>query len=380
MFSLVFALSLVISFVFSGARIVYRVKYSGKDIAIVENKKTFDNAKKSVVKMVEGKNVAKVVKTPEYSATLAPTFAVSKESEIVDAIIDNTDEIVLGGVLSVDGEKRLCADKKILDECMEDRLSAFNIEGEQCNSYFLENIKIDTGYYMVDTLSDKKAVSDVLETLNVMTEVFFVTDITVPRGTVTKPDKTMMVGTKKVIHEGADGINRVTKQCIYLNGNLQSESLEDEVQVSEPDDDIVKVGTYIPDLSKYSAEYTGSGLAFPVGSGWSVSAYFGDNRGHKGIDLSAKEGTPIFAAQSGTVTLSQWYYGYGNCVIIDHGNGFTTLYGHCSQLLCTVGQHVSAGDVIALVGSTGDSTGSHLHFEISINGTRIDPAPYLGLG
>lgn len=98
---------------------------------------------------------------------------------------------------------------------------------------------------------------------------------------------------------------------------------------------------------------------------------------HKGLDIATKTGTPIKAAASGTVIFSGTMGGYGNLIIIDHGNGITTYYGHCSKLYKEKGENVTAGDVIAAVGSTGNSTGSHLHFEIRKNGVYVDPAQYL---
>ena len=101
------------------------------------------------------------------------------------------------------------------------------------------------------------------------------------------------------------------------------------------------------------------------------------NRMHNGIDLAAPQGTPIFAVHAGTVTLARWNGGYGYAVIIDHGDGVQTLYGHNSELLVTEGQEVSAGERIALAGNTGYSFGAHLHFEIHVNGVPQDPVPWL---
>jgi murein DD-endopeptidase MepM/ murein hydrolase activator NlpD len=117
-----------------------------------------------------------------------------------------------------------------------------------------------------------------------------------------------------------------------------------------------------------------------------VSAPFGNridpiNGGHefhKGIDLNGQTGDPIHAAADGIVMRSDFDTGgYGNVVDIDHGNGYVTRYGHCSKLLVKVGDLVHAGDLIAKVGSTGHSTGSHLHFEVWINGAPVNPKPYL---
>lgn len=105
----------------------------------------------------------------------------------------------------------------------------------------------------------------------------------------------------------------------------------------------------------------------------------GTTEWHTGIDMRAPMNTPILAAQSGTVTFNGWMRGYGNTVIIDHGGGTRTLYAHNSANLVSVGQHVTQGQQIARAGSTGNSTGPHLHFEVIINGTPVDPAPFLGL-
>lgn len=102
-------------------------------------------------------------------------------------------------------------------------------------------------------------------------------------------------------------------------------------------------------------------------------------RSHKGIDIGAPKGTTIVAAASGTVTFSQYGYGggYGNHIIISHGNGVQTLYGHCTSLLVNKGTHVTQGQPIATVGNTGNSQGNHLHLEIRVNGVAQNPQNYL---
>ena len=113
-----------------------------------------------------------------------------------------------------------------------------------------------------------------------------------------------------------------------------------------------------------------------------ITSRFGANESirdhtHMGIDIAAPNGTNIKAAADGTITYSGWMGGYGNLIIISHGNGIQTYYGHCSKLYASVGEKVKAGDVIAAVGSTGYSTGNHLHFEIRKNGSQINPQKYL---
>ena len=124
-------------------------------------------------------------------------------------------------------------------------------------------------------------------------------------------------------------------------------------------------------------------MIFPTGGritsrfGTRTHPVLGYRRFHAGIDFGASSGTPVNAADSGRVIFSGWYGGYGNAVIIDHGGGITTLYGHNSRLLVSEGQTVQQGQAIAAVGSTGLSTGPHLHFEVRRNGNPVDPLGFL---
>ncbi|CFX91625.1 Duplicated hybrid motif [Syntrophomonas zehnderi OL-4] len=130
------------------------------------------------------------------------------------------------------------------------------------------------------------------------------------------------------------------------------------------------------------------GFCSPLGENWRgvvtsefgyrTDPFTGESRGHTGLDLGAPSGTPIRAALDGTVQFVRYTNtGYGYHLAIDHGGGFVTLYGHCSKILIAEGQTVKAGDIIAQVGSTGRSTGPHLHFEVRINGEMKNPRSYL---
>ena len=101
---------------------------------------------------------------------------------------------------------------------------------------------------------------------------------------------------------------------------------------------------------------------------------------HPGIDYPNPTGTPVFSAGQGTILFAGWKTGYGKFIEIDHGNGLVTRYGHLSKILVRVGQRINAGDLIGKVGSTGRSTGPHLHFEVRKNNVAVNPAPYLRVG
>ena len=134
------------------------------------------------------------------------------------------------------------------------------------------------------------------------------------------------------------------------------------------------------DFSPPAAKTTEKPLFFtrPLDAG-EITSLFGtrNDAEHTGIDIGVPEGTPIFAACSGSVLKAEEISGYGNTVVLEHEGGFSTLYAHCSTLLCSAGDSVVQGQTVALSGSTGKSTGPHLHFEIRRDGKALDPQTYI---
>ncbi|WP_238403228.1 murein hydrolase activator EnvC family protein [Paenibacillus mesophilus] len=137
--------------------------------------------------------------------------------------------------------------------------------------------------------------------------------------------------------------------------------------------------------NKQAAMYTGGKFNWPLPGRTTISSGFihrinpvtKRSENHKGIDIPAPAGTEIHAAAPGTVIIAQWVSGYGNTIVIDHGGGLQTWYGHARGLAAKEGDQVKAGDVVSYVGSTGQSTGNHLHFEVRKNGDPVDPIPYV---
>ena len=140
-----------------------------------------------------------------------------------------------------------------------------------------------------------------------------------------------------------------------------------------------------------SGTYPGSlnsrGLCAPLEPGWeqNITQHFGDmysGSPHKGMDIGMPEGTPVYAAADGKVTVANasdsWGYSWGYYVKINHAEGVDTLYAHLSSVAVSYGQYVHQGDVIGYVGSTGNSSGNHLHFELYLENNRVDPYPYIG--
>ena len=190
-------------------------------------------------------------------------------------------------------------------------------------------------------------------------------------------------GKAEIITQGVNGSKTVTANVVTVNGRETERVILSEKVLVEPVTQTMTEGTQ--SSVSYSASYygdTGSGvltesLIWPLpNNGGTETCYYGED-GHQGVDLAIDAGTDIYAAASGTVVVAGWYYTYGNCVVIDHGNGVRTLYGHCSSLNVSVGQEVAQGDVIGKVGMTGYATGNHLHFEVHINNRTCDPYTYI---
>ncbi len=184
-------------------------------------------------------------------------------------------------------------------------------------------------------------------------------------------------GSKKVIQKGAKGVKAVTSKLVVENGELVSSDVLNEKVTRNPVTRKVQIGSAFNDFSDASK------VLLPV-EGYLTSDYgprsdpfTGEPAHHNGLDIAAEMGTEIWSAASGKIIkASDTGNGYGKCVIIEHYSGFRTLYGHCSELLVSVGDYVKAGEVIAKVGSTGRSTGPHLHFSVIIDGEYVDPTIY----
>lgn len=175
--------------------------------------------------------------------------------------------------------------------------------------------------------------------------------------------------------EGIDGLQIFEGTLTKVGGKVSRRDAKSIETVREKQDKIILVGT----AERPKTAPTGT-YKIPT-ENYIISSNFGPRWGrlHSGVDMAAPGGTPIYATDGGEITRASYYSGYGNCIDIDHGNGRTTRYGHCSKILVNVGDKVYQGQLIGLVGSTGNSTGNHLHFEIRFNDVPTDPRPYLGI-
>lgn len=217
-----------------------------------------------------------------------------------------------------------------------------------------------------------------------------------------RESKNLYEGETKTLQEGGDGMKSLTVEVTKVNGEEVSRKLVNETTLSEAKKKIIAYGTkkketVKEETSNNSNSSSGSnsnssnnstssstsskkGYSHPLKGAGRISSTYGPRWGtfHYGLDYAASAGTPIYAAKAGKVIYSGYNNGgYGKLVILDHGDGTQTYYAHCSSLYVNVGERVSRGEHIAAVGTTGDSTGNHLHFEIRMNGTPVNPAKYL---
>lgn len=195
----------------------------------------------------------------------------------------------------------------------------------------------------------------------------------IARGTSYVDDANTFKGTDKVIDNGSDGLLELTAIVSKVNGDEVTREIIKETVLEEPKDKVISRGTK-PLPSKAA---TGN-LVYPMKS-YRISSPYGSRSGgfHTGIDLAASWGANVYAADGGTVVFAGWRSSYGYTVDIDHGNGVMTRYAHNSSLNVKAGQKVAQYESIAKVGSTGRSTGPHVHFEVRINGKAMNPSRYL---
>jgi len=195
-----------------------------------------------------------------------------------------------------------------------------------------------------------------------------------------KLEKESMIDTKKKqIDNLKASRSDVEEEIREINEKLR--------KLEEQEDDLIKKSKELENQIKSlqrSVKYIGGNMVWPVPSCHNITSYYGNRlhpvlkkyKMHTGIDIGASSGASIVAANKGVVIYAGWQSGYGNTVIVDHGGGITTLYAHCSKILVHTGQSVDASQVIAKVGSTGLSTGPHLHFEVRKNGSTVNPLSY----
>lgn len=250
---------------------------------------------------------------------------------------------------------------------------------------FANDVKVKSGNFSEDEIM---SVKDIMESAQDLFSISLSTDIVYNREikyeTQAEYDDTKSSSYKKTKTEGKNGEEKVTLRTTFIDGQ-QTDAVETDCEViKKAVDEVVIIGTKGSGSSSSSNLNSSSSGSFswPMPFTHNITSYYGERWGrlHSGVDISdgGIYGQPISASDSGTVIFAgNDNSGYGNYVIIDHGNGYKTLYGHCSSLAVSAGQSVSKGDTVGYVGSTGNSTGPHLHFEVRYGDNRLDPMQFV---
>ena len=412
----------------------YVVTVDGVDVGIVRDQAVFTSAADRVesrASEILGYDY-QLDHTVTYSAALVDQDDLTPAADLENYLFDRIDAIAQNYVLTVDGQfVGAAADRAALDGLLE-TLAAPYVNENTVSVGYTKNVHITREYTPSDveqdvdtmlatltantngqttyevqkgdtfmalafdndmTMAEMEALNPDVDVdrlyigqiLNIKEEIPFLGVETVDSLTYTEAiecpvreveDNSMYQGESKVLDEGVPGEAVITADVTYVNGVERERNITSSTTVREATEKVIAVGT-----KERPTWYPTGSYIWPVyGSITSRFGYryiFGSYSYHSGLDIAVPYGTSVKASDGGTVTFAGYKGSYGYLVIIDHGNGEQTYYGHNSSLLVSAGDKVYQGQVIAKAGSTGRSTGSHCHFELRINGTAVNPAAYL---
>ena len=417
------------------------VQVNGQTVGYVTNEDVFNSAREAVQERINYADTdhAKWTVEPTYTVTVA--HKTMDENEMADAILKSaSDEISEGTALYLDGElTAVCSDGVSLQSYLSSLLEPYeNPEDPNVTVGFNKEVTLENGIYFNESFQQENDVESMLSGVQQQEKIYTVqtgdtlwsiaqkNDLTfrelcelntnfkgaaltetsniqagdelivtkqeatlevritkietwqeeIPYTSETTKSKEYNVGTKKTTQAGENGIRSVTAQRVYdTNGTQLSQQILSTEVIKEPVTEKIVVGT--KKVTTSASYITGSGqFIWPVPGYRNCSRWYGGS--HKGVDICAAAGTPIYASAGGTVTKAGYNKagagtGYGYSIIINHGNGYTTVYAHCLSLVVHAGQTVKQGQLIGYVGSTGRSSGNHCHFEIRRNGSYIAP-------
>ena len=283
--------------------------------------------------------------------TAAPLLT---QEELEHNLITASGELDTLAVISVDGRQTAIAADTDGAQAALDRIKAAYTTAADENVHFLQTVRVDKAVAPATLAETDSALYDTLSQCLDVTATRAVTYTEqIPFDTVTQENENQDQTYRETVQQGCAGTAQVTAEIETVDGEERTRTILARTVLRQATDEIVEVGT----ANKYR---------------W--------GRLHGGVDLAVDEGTPVYAADNGKVIVAEDSgNGYGSYIILDHQNGFKTLYGHNSQLLVSVGDVVGKGEKIALSGNTGNSTGPHLHFEVQVNDEKVDPTQYVQL-
>ena len=288
--------------------------------------------------------------------------------------------------LYIDGEfVGATTDKEALDTALDNVLKDYRKDYDDgTTTEFANDVTIiDSNYKITDIFSVEEIIEKASDKFSISLSTDMVYEIKISHETKYEDDDSKSTSYSKVKTKGKDGKAKVTMRTTFIDG-VQVDAIETEREViKKAIDKVVVRGTAENSYTSYSTSsdnvsYSAGSFMWPVPYTSNITSYYGWRWGrlHAGIDIadSGVYGQAVVASDGGRVTFAgDTGDGYGYYAIIDHGNGYQTVYAHCSSLAVSAGQYVSQGDIVGYVGSTGNSTGPHLHFEIRENGVKLNP-------
>ncbi len=329
------------------------------------------------------------LQTKEQGLT-APGEAIVNVSESTD----NAPALFMSNAISglyIDGELIGAAQTDALNSALDALLVNYRARyDDETTTEFFNDVEVVSGVFDDDkimSVEDVMAAADGKFSISLSTDIIYTNDISYE--TEIEYDETKDSSYEEVKTKGEDGLGETTVRTTYVDGVLYDAVVTDTKVSKEPVNEVIIKGSKDGVAEEKPTESTGTvsgaatdGFIWPAPHTRGITTYFEWRWGsfHNGIDIAGggDYGQPILASDSGTVVFSGYDdSGYGNYVIIDHGNGYKTLYGHASELAVSAGEYVAQGQTIAYIGSTGFSTGPHLHFEIIENGQKVDPLNYV---
>lgn len=428
---------------FSGLTIAVSVSLDGNHIGYVSDETVYNQAAKMFQqRIVYEDNAEKIDTHPLFSVEITDTAKVLNEDQVVDSMIRMSDQdIVQAGGIYIDHKfYGAVTETEAINAAIEEMLAKHRTGKPNETVQFVKPIEIKKGLYLTSTVKHQQEIVDLLHSEVAGEVTYTVEQGDTPSGvakknnipysefkamnpncetkflvgqkmylaksepflavevvlretyktetmyaTETVKDNTKSISYRKVTQAGVKGITEYTADIHYINGVetardiLSSKVLQTVVNQKEVVGNKVYSESYSsPVTSSGNGSLSGLNFVDPIRGG-KVTTRF--KASHRALDIAITNGTPIHAAEAGTVVLARYYGSYGNCIIIDHGNNVQTLYAHAERLKAKVGQSVAKGEVISWVGHTGrvyGRTGNHLHFEIRSNGKQLNPAKYIG--
>jgi len=417
---------------------ILAVEVNGQNVGYVASETVFDTAREDVQQRIDsvGAEEGKTWQV-EPTFTLAIQGDVLDENQMVDAILQaSSQDIQKGTALYVDGDLvAVTTDGDAVRQTLDDIKAPYEDESDPNHRVeFTKDVELVDGIFFTDSFTDADAVCQRITGLEqaqvdytvqsgdtpwtiaaanglTLSELYalnpqmsassynmYVGDtlvlgqerpflevktidrityqVAIPFETNETTSEDYSYGTTKTVQEGVDGVKEITADVTTVGGIETHRDIIEETVLQEPVTKEVVKGTRLPNGSIAPSSGGSGTLMWPVPGYSRVSRWM--YSGHKGSDICAPYGTPIYAADSGVVTAAGWNAagrGYGYSIIINHG-GMTTLYAHCSSVLVSSGQYVKQGELIGLVGSTGQSSGNHCHFEIRVGGTLVSARNY----